>query len=60
MQTLKLYELWNPNVKEGDTEVSDRIRSYEQGTAPYKYPGGGITRYRIFLLHFCENIWYVT
>ena len=33
------WHMWSPHAREGDTETADRIRSYTQGTAPYKYPG---------------------
>lgn len=35
----------HPFAKNGDTELADRIRSYQTGMAPYRFPGGGITQY---------------
>jgi len=41
----KQWSSLHPNVTEGDTELGDRLRSYQTGTAPYRFPGGGITQY---------------
>lgn len=41
----KQWPSLHPNVTEGDTELGDRLRSYQTGTAPYRFPSGGITQY---------------
>ena len=39
------WKTQHPHVQDGDTELGDRIRSYQQGTRPYRYPSGRITYY---------------